>query len=33
MTMIQKISIPDFLYEQASNLAQEMQISLEIYSH
>jgi len=27
MTMIQEISIPDFLYEQASNLAQEMQIS------
>jgi DNA-binding transcriptional MocR family regulator len=27
MTMIQKISIPDSLYEQASNLAQEMQIS------
>ena len=26
--MIQEISIPDFLYEQASNLAQEMQISL-----
>jgi len=24
--MIQEISIPDFLYEQASNLAQEMQI-------
>lgn len=27
MTMIQEISIPDSLYEQASNLAQEMQIS------
>lgn len=27
MTMIQEISIPDFLYEEASNLAQEMQIS------
>jgi metal-responsive CopG/Arc/MetJ family transcriptional regulator len=27
MTMIQEISIPDSLYEEASNLAQEMQIS------
>jgi hypothetical protein len=27
MTMIQEISIPDYLYEQAANLAQEMQIS------
>jgi DNA-binding transcriptional MocR family regulator len=31
--MIQEISIPDSLYEQASNLAQEMQISpSELYS-
>jgi hypothetical protein len=27
MTMIQEISIPDSLYEQAANLAQEIQIS------
>lgn len=27
MTMIQAISVPDSLYEQAANLAQEMQIS------